>query len=335
MTQTDTLHIVLLAFENANVLDIAGPLEAFSQARGMLAPQCRTPYRLVVASTRGGSIRTSSGLQIFTEPLARFEDTPIDTFLVPGIVPYGPTNTLRLPDDLVAWIASRAPKVRRVCSVCSGTLFLAAAGLLSGRRVTTHWLAAPMLRERYPDVRLDADPIFIRDGPIWTSAGVTAGIDLALALIEEDLGHRVAMQVAQVLVVFLKRPGGQSQFSVALAAQASGDGTFAELHGWIAEHLEADLRVERLAERVHMSPRTFARIYAAKVRRTPAKTVEAMRLEAARWALAETDRPLKRIANDCGFRDEQNLRRAFLRQLGVAPADYRERFSTRPETGAG
>ncbi|HWT35251.1 MAG TPA: helix-turn-helix domain-containing protein, partial [Paraburkholderia sp.] len=208
-------------------------------------------------------------------------------------------------------------------------------------RATTHWRDAGRLAERFPRVHVDAEPIFIREPlsgqagstggeerSVWTSAGVTAGIDLALALIQEDYGHPVAMQVARRLVVFVKRPGGQAQFSAALAAQASAGGAFDGLHGWMASNLNGDLSVERLAEEASMSPRTFARRYVDEVGRTPAKTVSAMRLEAASRALAESRRPLKRIALDCGFGSEQNLRRAFMRSFGVLPLDYRERFAS-------
>jgi transcriptional regulator GlxA family with amidase domain len=240
-----------------------------------------------------------------------------------------------LQPELVEWIRRRAPQARRVCSVCTGAFYLAAAGLLDGRRATTHWHAALDLARRFPNVQVDADPIFIRDvghgegkRVVWTSAGVTAGIDLALALIEEDVGHAVAMQAARRLVVFMKRPGGQSQFSAALAAQASAGGPFEALHSWMAAHLRDDLTVERLAERAQMSPRTFARRYVDEIGRTPAKTVSALRLEAAARALAESHRPLKRIALDCGFGSEQNLRRAFVRRFGVLPLEYRERFES-------
>jgi transcriptional regulator GlxA family with amidase domain len=207
--------------------------------------------------------------------------------------------------------------------------------VLDGRRATTHWRDAQRLAGRFPRVHVDAEPIFIReplpgDGEraVWTSAGVTSGIDLALALIQEDYGHPVAMQVARRLVVFVKRPGGQSQYSAALAAQTSAGGAFDGLHGWMASNLNGDLSVERLAEEARMSPRTFARRYVDEVGRTPAKTVSALRLEAASRALAESRRPLKRIALDCGFGSEQNLRRAFIRSFGVLPLDYRERFSS-------
>lgn len=297
-------------------------------------------YRTTVASIDGGVLHTFPGLPVVTERLDSLDAQPIDTLIVPG-VPIDEHCTLQ--PELVAWIRRNAPRARRVCSVCTGAFYLAAAGLLDGRRATTHWREAAHLARRFPNVHVDADPIFIRDAGsgagsgeqsstslresvVWTSAGVTAGIDLALALIDEDLGHAVAMQAARRLVVFMKRPGGQSQFSAALAAQASAGGPFDALHSWMAAHLRDDLTVERLAERARMTPRTFARRYVDEVGRTPAKTVSALRLEAASRALAESRRPLKRIALDCGFGSEQNLRRAFVRRFGVLPLDYRERF---------
>jgi transcriptional regulator GlxA family with amidase domain len=227
---------------------------------------------------------------------------------------------------LVDWVRQRTKKARRVASVCTGAFLLAASGALDGRRAVTHWSYCAELARRFPAVRVESDPIFVRDGSVWTSAGVTAGIDLALALIEEDLGHAVAIEAARRLVVFMKRPGGQSQFSAALAAQASASGPFEALHSWMAAHLRDDLSVERLAERARMTPRTFARRYVDEVGRTPARTVSALRLEAASRSLAESRRPLKRIALDCGFGSEQNLRRAFMRRFGVLPLEYRERF---------
>jgi len=231
------------------------------------------------------------------------------------------------PPQLVQWIRKRAPSVRRLCSVCTGAFLLAAAGQLDGRRAATHWDWVDRLRSRHPKIQVDANRLFIQDGPVWTSAGVTAGIDLTLALIDEDFGHRVAIETARQLVMFIKRAGGQSQFSVPLEAQTVDPGTFAELHAWVASHLTSDLRVERLAEQAGMSPRTFARAYVAKCGRTPAKMVEAMRLEAACRALEETNLPLKAIAEASGYPEEQNLRRIFLRKLEVTPAQYRGRFS--------
>jgi transcriptional regulator GlxA family with amidase domain len=355
-------HIVFAVAPELVLLDACGPLEAFWRAEltiaaatgssnsgdadGIgragdpsrpIAPASRSlqpvAYRTTVASIDGGPLQTYPGLPILTERLDTLDDEPIDTLIIPGVPVDADCSTLQ--PELVAWIRRNAPRARRVCSVCTGAFYLAAAGRLDGRRATTHWGEAQLLAHHFPRVQVDADPIFIRDigrgegeSVVWTSAGVTAGIDLALALIEEDVGHAVAMQAARRLVVFMKRQGGQSQFSAALAAQASADGPFDALHGWMAAHLRDDLSVERLAERTRMSPRTFARRYVDEVGRTPAKTVSALRLEAAARALAESPRPLKRIALDCGFGSEQNLRRAFLRRFGVLPLDYRERFKS-------
>lgn len=336
-------HIVFAVAPELVLLDACGPLEAFWRAELTMAaaagstsqpgkPAGPVAYRTTVASIDGGVLQTFPGLPVVTERLDSLDDQPIDTLIVPG-VPIDEHCTLQ--PELVAWIRRRAPQARRVCSVCTGAFYLAAAGLLDGRRATTHWGEAPHLARRFPNVRVDADPIFIRDvghgqggSVVWTSAGVTAGIDLALALIEEDVGHAVAMQAARRLVVFMKRPGGQSQFSAALAAQASAGGPFEALHSWMAANLRDDLSVERLAEHARMSPRTFARRYVDEVGRTPAKTVSALRLEAAARGLAESRRPLKRIALDCGFGSEQNLRRAFVRRFGVLPLEYRERFDS-------
>lgn len=317
-------RLVLLAAEGMNLLDLCGPLQAFSTAR-RLDPQA---YRIHVASARGGAVLTGAGLPVATESLEELErqlaGEPIHTLVAPG----GSIGERFITDPaLVAWIRAQAPRAQRVCSVCTGAFYLAEAGLLDGLRVTTHWAWSGQLQDAYPALRVDPDPIFIRQGRIWTSAGVTAGIDMALALIEQDLGHATAIAVARQLVMFIKRPGGQSQFSAPLASQSTGAGRFAELHAWIAANLGQDLRVENLAGYVNMSPRSFARSYAAETGRTPARTVELMRLEAARRALEETTLPLKRIANDAGYGEEQNLRRVFQRQLGVSPAQYRERFS--------
>jgi transcriptional regulator GlxA family with amidase domain len=316
--------IVMLSYEGANLVDVCGPVQAFETARRQLRDEGRASYEILVVSEGGGPVVTGAGLAILTKPLAELDAAAVDTVMVPGGSPSGGPVA---PAALVAWIAAHAAAMRRVCSVCTGAFTLAAAGLLDGRRATTHWRWAGRLSTMYPAVRVEPDPIFIRDGSLWTSAGVTAGMDLALALIEEDAGHRIAIAVARDLVMFMKRPGGQSQYSVPLAAQTAGDTLFGDLHAWMAAHLVEDLRVERLAERVGMSPRTFARLYGARIGNTPAKTVEMMRLEAARRALEDTDLPTKRIAAAVGYGDEQNLRRVFQRQLGIGPAQYRDRFS--------
>jgi len=317
--------VVMLAFDGGNLIDVAGPLQAFSTANWVRSKG--TPaYRLMTVSEHGGTIRTSPGLQLVTEPLSAVSGKAIDTLIVPGGMPVeGPIGL----SGLTAWIGRNAHRPRRLCSVCTGAFLLAGAGLLDGRRCTTHWSSSNELQRRHPAIQMSADAIFVRDGNIWTSGGVTAGIDLALALIEEDLGHETAIATARQLVMFVKRPGGQSQFSAPLALQARSDATFASLHGWIAEHLDEDLRVERLADVARMSPRTFARTYLAQTGRTPAKSVELIRLEAACRALEETELPLKRIAAMVGFVSEQNLRRVIQRQFGISPVDYRARFASR------
>jgi transcriptional regulator GlxA family with amidase domain len=321
--------VVVLAFEGVQLLDVAGPVQTFASANEMAKEAGPAPYRVVVASRCGGPLVTSAGLPLLTRPLAAAtRKAPVDTLILPG----GPGVHTALKDKhIVDWVRRQISSARRIASVCTGAFLLAETGILAGRRATTHWKSCGRLQQLYPDVLVDPDPIYVRDERIWTSAGVTTGIDLSLALIEEDLGRKIAMQVARHLVVFLNRPGGQSQFSAPLEAQAAaGDGNapnhFAPLHGWIAENLTDDLRVERLADQAGMSPRTFARIYAAKMGITPARMVERIRVEAVRRILEETDMPIKRIASECGFGQEDRLRRAFARQVGTTPAEYRQRF---------
>jgi len=321
---TKSLRVVLLAFDQMNLLDLSGPLQALASANRLHAGRGGPLYETSVASVHGGLITTSSGLPIMTVAIATLDRVPIDTLIVPG---GSKDDEFRSPPAMVRWIARRAPRVRRVCSVCTGAFLLAAAGLLEGRKVATHWDWIGRLKAQNPEILIDADKIFIHDGSIWTSAGVTAGIDLTLALIEEDFGHGVAIATARQLVVFMKRPGGQSQFSVPLRAQGEGKGDFAELHAWVAANLTRDLTIDRLAEHCGMAPRTFARAYVVKHGRTPGRMVEAMRLEAACRALEETQLPLKSIAANTGYGDEQNLRRVFQRQLSISPSQYRGRFS--------
>ena len=318
-------HVVFVAFNQALLLDIAGPLQVFASARDLArARGASDPYAISVVAPGGGPTVTSSGLVIATAPLATVARKPIDTLIVVGGAGSRPASG---DAALIRWIARHARRAGRVCSVCTGAFLLAAAGLLDGKRAATHWAAADELRQRFPRVAVDPDPIFLRSGKVWTSAGVTAGIDLALALVEEDLGRTAALQLARHLVVFLKRPGGQSQFSAHLEAQSSEDNRFAALHDWMAQHLDADLRVERLAERVGMSPRNFARVYTALAGTTPAKAVERLRLEAARRALEAGALPIETIARRSGFGDEERMRRSFLRHLGIPPRHYRHRFS--------
>jgi transcriptional regulator GlxA family with amidase domain len=301
------------------------PLQVFASARDLARARGWTdPYAISVVAPGAPPTVTSSGLAIVTAPLGSVAQKPIDTIIVVG----GMGSRQAVHDAaLIRWIARHAKRARRVCSVCTGAFLLAAAGLLDGKRAATHWAAADELRQRFPRVIVDADPIFLRSGKIWTSAGVTAGTDLALALVEEDLDRAAALTLARHLVVFLKRPGGQAQFSAVLETQSRDHGRFAPLHDWMAQHLDADLRVEPLAARVGMSPRNFARVYAELTGTTPAKAVERLRLEAARRALEDGTLPIEAIALRSGFGDEERMRRSFLRHLGIPPRHYRHRFS--------
>jgi transcriptional regulator GlxA family with amidase domain len=333
MSRPQNRRVVIVAFDEAQLLDIAGPLQTFATACELFAGRGETadprrPYGIVLVSRTGGPVRTTSGLVVETRPLSAVARRPIDTIIAVG---GRGVHTAARDRKLVRWLAGAATRARRVCSVCTGAFLLAETGLLAGRRATTHWEFCARLQESHPDIRVEPDPIYIRDGRIWTSAGVTAGIDLALALVEDDLGRPIALQAARHLVVFLKRPGGQAQFSEPLKAQAAagaGD-QFAALHAWMADNLAADLSVDRLAAQAGISPRHFARLYAARHGTTPAKAVEVLRVEAARRALEETPAPIKRVAALCGFGDEERMRRSFLRRLGSNPLDYRRRFAAR------
>ncbi len=320
-------RIVFLAYDDMNLLDLAGPLQAFATAN-RLSEAAGAPalYQTVIASVGGGSVMSSAGLAVETQSVTTISAAGIDTLIVAGGCK---GEQFTVSAQLASWIAAHAGSARRLCSVCTGAFVLAAAGQLQGRRVATHWAWVERLRQRHPEVEVDADALFIHDGSVWTSAGVTAGIDMSLALIEADYGHRIAIQTARQLVMFIKRAGGQSQFSVPLAAQARDDGNFAALHAWIASHLDDNLGVARLAAMANMSLRTFVRVYTATVGRTPAKTVEAMRMEAACRALESSTLPLKAICQKVGYAEEQTLRRVFLRNFGVNPLQYRARFSER------
>jgi transcriptional regulator GlxA family with amidase domain len=324
MASKKTCRVVLLAYDDMNLLDLCGPLQALATASRRHSGKGAALYETIVASADGGLITTSAGLPVMTVSIASLDGVKIDTLIAPGGCKGAEYYA---PPALVNWVAKQAPLVRRLCSVCTGAFMLAAAGQLEGKRAATHWEWADKLHKQHPGIDVDADKIFVKDGSVWTSAGVSAGIDLTLALIEEDYGHHVAIETARQMVVFIKRTGGQSQFSVPLAAQCSEDSRFHGLHAWVAAHLHESLTVERLAEEAGMTPRTFARSYAQQTGRTPAKMVEAMRLEAACRALEETGLPLKTIAANNGYVEEQNLRRVFQRQLGISPGQYRSRFS--------
>jgi transcriptional regulator GlxA family with amidase domain len=320
-TAPNTRRIVLLAFERLQALDLVGPAEVFSMASRLTTDA----YSIEVVATRRSEISTSSGLHLRPDRSLASCRGPIDTLVVVG----GEGVPDALADGtVVPWIGRAASRCRRVASVCSGAFLLARAGLLDGRRATTHWASCETLRRRHPEVEVSHDAIFVKDGDVYTSAGVTAGMDLSLALVEEDLGRRAALEVARWLVLFLKRPGGQSQFSAQLSAQIAEREPLRELQGWISDNLAMDLSVPALAERACMSPRNFARAFRREVGVTPAVYVEGLRLEAARVALDGTREPIESVARRCGFGTVETMRRTFHRRLGVGPSSYRERFLT-------
>jgi transcriptional regulator GlxA family with amidase domain len=322
VSPTRPARIVLVAFPGVQLLDVAGPLEVFSIADD------RRPgsYAVEVVSAGGTPVRTSSGLTICPH-----HDLPragsLDTVIVAGGAGTADAVTDR---RLVAWLRDRRPTVRRMASVCSGAFLLAEAGLLDGRRATTHWGVCDLLARRHPEVDVDPDAIFVRDGDVATSAGITAGMDLALALVEEDHGRDLALAVARWLMLFVRRPGGQSQFSSQLAAQSAERQPLRELQAWVHEHPDADLSVSALAARAAMSPRHFARLFSRETGVTPAVYVERERVEVARRLLEETGLGLDAVAAACGFGSVETLRRSFQRTLGVAPRDYRARFRAGP-----
>ena len=332
MTNNDPLArcALFVAFEGMGLLDLTGPLTVFWSASKFMEQQGRHGYARHTVSLDGGPILTAEGVTIETAPISQFESMEIDTIVVPGALNMEPT----LADGrLVRWLAANASKARRTASVCGGAFLLAEAGLLDGRRAVTHWASCELLDQRYESLTVEPDAIFVQDGPIWTSAGVSAGIDLSLALVQADCGRDIAMQVARQLVIYMKRPGGQSQFSELLQSQTLTSTAFENLHIWISNNLgDERLNVDLLAEHVGMSSRNFARSYKAKTGRTPAKAVEVFRLEAARRLLEETEQGVDRIARSCGFGDEERMRTTFQRHLAISPRDYRRRFSTRPIT---
>lgn len=320
-SQPKTIYV--LAFAKVQLLDVTGPLQVFASANDLARQQgLPPPYAPRVIAAQSEPVMSSAGLALVADPLPA-KDIPCDTLIIAG--GWGVYAAAEAP-ALVDWVRQQASLSRRVASVCTGAFLLAASGWLDGRRVVTHWTRCEQLAQQYPLLRVEPNPIFINDGPVWTSAGVTAGIDLALAMVEADLGRAMALEVARQLVVFLKRPGGQSQFSVTLALQKHG-GRFDELHAWIAEHLGMDLSIPTLALQAGMSERSFIRHYRVETGQTPARAIELIRVETARRLLSETGVPIKRLALQCGFGSEETLRRSFLRAMGVTPQAYRERFS--------
>lgn len=318
-------RVVIVAFDSIQMLDVTGPSEVFSMA----SRRAGGAYEVELVAPSAAPIVASSGLRLLPDRAIAACRGPIDTLMVAG----GAGVADALEDErLIAWIGAAAGRSRRVASVCNGAFLLAAAGLLDGRRATTHWAACSELQRRHPEIRVDRDPIFVRDDHVATSAGVTAGIDLALSFVEDDLGAPAALEVARWLVLFLRRPGGQAQYSASIAGQAAERDSLRDLQGWMADHLDADLSVGALAARAFMSPRNFARAFRREVGVTPAAYVEGLRVERARLALESGDAPVDEIARRCGFGTVETMRRAFRRRVSASPSEYRSRFRT-PDAG--
>lgn len=317
-------RIVFVAFPQMRLLDITGPqtvfcvASRFATARGLSGYDCHT------VSLDGAPVKTDEGVVMLATPACAQAPCHIDTIIVPGT-----SGVPDLPDasqPLVDWLRNAAGGARRVASVRTGAFLLAHAGLLDGKRAVTHWAISDQFAARFPAVETDRESIFVKQQNVWTSAGVTAGIDLSLALVEEDYGQEIALQVAKELVVYLKRPGNQPQFSEMLKAQTRDIPAFDTLHLWILENMSReDLTVDLMAMRANMSPRNFARAYKEKTGRTPAKALEDIRMEAACRLLRATDRPLKDIARACGFGDEERMRMTFYRHLNMSPSDFRKK----------
>jgi transcriptional regulator GlxA family with amidase domain len=313
--------VLIVLYDGVQSLDVTGPLEVFAGANTYLLARGERPYySLRTASVGAETVVTSSGLRVLPDG-DLVSARPPDTIVVPG------GEGSRTPADGVLRQLSRlAPRASRVMSVCTGALLLAEIGLLDGRRATTHWASCATLAERYPAVTVDPEPIFVRDGEIFTSAGVTAGIDVALALVEEDVGRDPALLIARHLVMFLRRPGGQAQFSAQLRHQVAQREPLREVQQWIADRPAANLSVESLASRAGMSPRHFARAFQAEIGVTPGRYVSLARLESARRMLEDTTHGVDQIARSCGYGVAETMRRAFHRELGISPAQYRQRF---------
>lgn len=315
-------RVVIVGYPGVELLDVSGPASVFGSASWLLGGG-EKGYRVELAGLAPGPLRSACGLELVASRALAGVRKPLDTLLVAGGLEPALLGALALVPAL-ALVARRA---RRITSVCSGAFLLAQAGLLNGRRVVTHWAGCAELARRFPECQVEPDRIYVQDGNVWTSAGVTAGIDLALALVEQDFGSQLALEVARWGVMYLRRPGGQSQFSAPLAAQSSERGEIAELVTFIESHLGDDLSVEALARRAHMSVRNFARIFRRETGETPASYVERARLDAARRKLELSEASVKEVARTSGFSSVEKMHRSFQRCLSVTPLQYRRQFS--------
>jgi transcriptional regulator GlxA family with amidase domain len=325
--EPSTRRIVFVTGAGVEILDLVGPLQVFARASDMYKranPGSPPIYSVeVVSISSSRSLIANCGVRMIADKTFREVRGKIDTLLVAG---GDAIEQNKIDAEAVRWLKRIATRIRRVGSVCTGAMLLARAGLLDGRRATTHWNWCQTLIKRAPRAHVDADPIFVRDENVYTSAGVTAGMDLALAMVEEDHGSRLALQVARNLVLYLRRPGGQSQFSAALSLQLTDKKPLRELEAWVLDNLEKPLTVPLLAQRVAMSARNFARVFTQEMKTTPAKFVERLRVEAARRRLEESHNSMEMIADECGFGNVNSMRNVFQRTLKIAPGQYRRHF---------
>lgn len=319
--------IAVVAYEGAEIFDTAGVIEVFELVnRGLREQGNREPaYEIKLLAAEAGPFATSSGVRLVADAGWYDVDWAIDSLVVIGS-PDEYLNQALSDTKLIAWLKTIGHQARRLVSVCTGVFLLAKAGLLDGRRVTTHWMDVERLRSEYPGLTVEPDAIYVRDGAIATSAGISTGIDLALALVEEDCGRKVALSIARRMVLYLKRPGGQAQFSTQLRAQMAVEGPLARLLVWLEEHAHLKLSVNELAERAAMSPRNFARIFMKETKMTPLKYIDQIRLERAIRLLEETAYPMEMVADGSGFASAEQLRRVFRQRMGITPVEYRERF---------
>jgi transcriptional regulator GlxA family with amidase domain len=318
-------HVVIVGYDQITSLDLSGPLEAFSSALLQNSAGKSEPcYKVTIAALGAKTFCSESGMRI-TASCSLSSLRQVDTLIIPG--GRGMRNPA-MAAKLARWINQRVDRIRRIASVCTGVYGLASTGLLDGRRVTTHWKFATDLAARFPQLKVDANPLYIREGKFYTSAGVTAGIDLSLALIEEDFGPQVALEVARELVVYVKRPGGQEQFSGLLRFQMVSTSRFADLPTWILGHLDHDLSVQALARRMNLCPRQFSRRFKTEFTSSPAAFVQRLRLDEARTRLAAGNSTVERVADSVGFHDPDSFRRAFVKCFGVPPQQYRSRFAS-------
>jgi transcriptional regulator GlxA family with amidase domain len=334
----ETKRIVFVAGPGTEILDLVGPLQVFARASDMYCRQNRGARPIysteIVSISSNRSLTANCGLRFGADKTFRDVRGKVDTLLVAGgeAIEQNTVNAAA-----VRWLRTIARRARRVGSVCTGAMLLARAGLLDGRRATTHWNWCQALIKRAPRAAVDPDPIFVRDENVYTSAGVTAGMDLALALVEEDHGSGLALQVARNLVLYLRRPGGQSQFSAALSLQLTDRKPLRDLEAWVLDNLNKPLTVTVLAQRVAMSPRNFARVFTMEMKTTPAKFVERLRVEAARRRLEESQNSMETIATECGFGNVNSMRNVFQRTLRIPPGQYRRHFrhTKRQRSGKG